>query len=161
MISRQTPRSRDTARVRTITTGLGYMWQMSPKTQLTLQFSRSLQNSTSTLESGEVNGINTVTKTDSYFASDNLAFSLNTRLTHRISAGILLNGVHTKTSVATTGLEEQENRQFHFPLSANLNYLLSEWVRFSFDYTFSYRKGNEKADANRAHTWLWSTHISI
>ncbi len=164
----QQPRSRDTAESNTVTAGIGYIWQLTPKTQMTIQFIRSLQNSTSNLTSGEVDGNSTTTRTDSHFTNDSLSFSLNSRLTRKLTAILTFNGSHVGTTATTSSdaiqnelNEETETAQYGIPVSLQFAYVFARWLRVTSAYTFSYRTGNERTDKNRSHLWQTTATISF
>ena len=136
-----------------MTTGVGYIWQMTPKSQLTTQYIRSLQNSTSNLVSGEVDGPNTTSKTDTHFTNDQLSLSLNTRLSSKLTSRVLFGASHLRTQVEKGGDEDIQTRQFAFPLSVELDYAFRRWIRLLVSYSFAFRTGDEHADTFRTHTW--------
>lgn len=148
----QTPRSKDTAISDTVTTGVGFIYQLTPKTQTTIQFTRAMQNTTTNLVSGEEDGENVTSKTDTHFVNDNLNLALNTTLLRTISLNLTLSGSHTQTKTFKDGDKDSETRQFQFPLSTQVSYNISRWASLVVQYTFTYRMGNEKADKYRAHT---------
>jgi len=137
----------------TYTAGVGYIWQATPKSQITIQAIRSLQNSTSELVSGTVDDDSAVSKTDTYFSNDSLTLSLNTRLTSKISINTTINGSHVRTETHSNQDEDAETRSFTFPFSADVTYAIARWVAMTFGYQFNFRTGNEKTDTFRAHTW--------
>jgi len=148
----QDPRSNDTAIVRTLTTGIGYIWQATPKTQITTEVIRAVQNSTSNLTSGSVNGANTTVRQDAYFNSENLTVSLNSRLMKRLTVTLSLTATHTRNKTFKGGDEDIESRQFTFPTSIVLDYIIRDGINLNFAYSFAYRMGNEQDENNRAHT---------
>jgi hypothetical protein len=145
--SHQSPRSEDTSTVNTLTAGAGYIWQATPKTQLTIQYIYSLQNSTSAPPGGTADGI---VKDETYFYNDSITVSMNSRLTRKITSTLTANMSHTRTKSfeGDTG----ETRQFTFPFTVSLTYLINRWARLRLSYTFSFRTGDEKPDTYRAHT---------
>lgn len=147
--SHQTPRSLDTESINTYKIGAGYIWQMTPKTQITLQAIRSLQNSTSNSVAG--GDENATVKTDSYFLNDSLNVSVNSRINRKLTAIFKTGITHFRNKVSKTGDEETEGRQWTFPTSLTVNYLIKRWMTLRFDYTFAYRTGNEKSDTYRNH----------
>jgi len=157
----QTPRSRDTAEVNSVTTGLGYIWQMTPKTQMTSQYTREFRNSTSDLVSGSVDGPNVTTKVDTHFVSDNISFSINSRLLKKLTAILTVSGLHTRTKTFNERNVEgdTETRQFSFPIDISLNYAIRRTIIWSMKYAFAFRTGNEKSDTSRAHTWRTSLRL--
>lgn len=152
--AKQVPRSTDTAESRTITIGAGTLWQMSPKTQISVQYIRALQNSTSELASGEVDGTNTVTRVDTHFKNENFSVSFNSRLKRKLSAVLTAAITHTRNKTFSDAVDDSvETRQFSFPLSAAVTYTVRKWMHLNFSYAFNFRTGNEKFDTSRAHTW--------
>lgn len=159
--SHQVPRSRDTATVNTVTTGVGYIWQMSGKTQLTVQLIRSQQNSTSDLVEGDVDGDGTTVKTDNYFTNNSLSLSLNSRLSTRLTTGLTFNGSHVNTRVLKDGSKDSETTQFMFPFTWNATVFIKRWIALTMSYTFTYRTGYEKADRFRDHLLQTSVRIAV
>ncbi len=159
-LNHQTPKSKESAKSNTYTAGLGFIWQMTPKTQLTTQYIRSVQNTTSDLLSGEVNGSGTTSKQDSHFYNDSISFSLNSRLASKLTAVLTFNMSTVRTRVEKDGNKENETLQMSFPATFSANYVLARWARLSTSYTFGYRTGNEKPDKNRAHTLITSMNVS-
>ncbi|MDA9101328.1 hypothetical protein N9K06_01485 [Omnitrophica bacterium] len=150
--SYQDPRSRDTAIVKTSTIGIGYLWQMTPKTQISTEFIRSVQNSTSDLVSGDRDGINTTSKTDTHFVSENITISLNSRLMKKLTATVTWTGTHTRNKTFKEGDEDVESRQFTFPVSVGINYIIRKGINLNLRYSFAYRRGDEQDENSRAHT---------
>lgn len=153
--SHQTPKSTDTATVNTYTVGLGYIWQWTGKTQITVQAIRALQNSTSDLVSGSLDGedgapIATV-KNDSRVTNESISASLNSRLSSRLTATSTINFTHSHTSVLKGGSKDSETTQYSFPITLGAIYYLRRWATVSLGYTFTYRTGYEKSDRYRDH----------
>lgn len=157
--NRQDPRSTDTASVNTITLGLGHAWQLTPKTQLSSQVTRSMQNTTSNLTSGSVNGANTVVRSDTRITTDNLSFSVNTRLLRKLTTTASVAMTHSKTTVRKADDPLEESRQWTFPVSFNFSYAVRRWMTWSAGYAFSFRTGNEKSETSRSH--LWKTDVRM
>lgn len=155
--SHQTPRSEDTASVNTYKIGAGYIWQMTPKTQMILQAIRSLQNSSSNSVAGEDE--NTTVKTDAYFLNDSINFSVNSRLNRKLTAVFTTGLSHFRNKVSKTGDEDTETRQWTFPTSVTLNYLIKRWLTLRLNYSFAYRTGNEKNDTYRNHILTSSVNM--
>lgn len=157
--SRQVPRALDTPRGRTITVGLGFIHQITPKSQGTMQFIRQLQNTTSNVDqpatdAAPVGAGAQVTKLDTHFVNDSLSFSLNSRLTRKIQAVLTMNASHVRTKAEQVPpAEDLKTRQFTFPLSLGLTYLVNRWATLRLAYTFAFRTGNEKQDTYRSHLW--------
>ncbi len=160
-VGHQTPKSRDTAAVNTVSTGIGYIWQLTPKTQMTIQLIRSLQNTTSDLVSGSLDGENATVKTDSYFSNNSFSVSLNSRLNSKLTAILNLNLSHLRSHTTKDGEKDSESQQIGFPFSITFNYVFKRWVRLTTGYTFSYRIGDEKTDYVRDHLWASSVNISV
>ncbi len=154
--SHQTPQSRDTAEVNTITTGLGYIWQVTGKTQMTLQLIRSLQNSTSDTITDMI-----VTKNDTYFYNESYSLSLNSRLTRKLTGVLNWNMSHSYTRVEKDGNKDNETTHWTFPTSLIFTYLLRRWAILTVGYTFSYQTGYEKTDRYRDHLWQTSLRFSF
>lgn len=167
----QMPKSRDTATVNTVTTGLGYIWQMTPKTQLLVQYINSMQNSTSnvapaagedaaaTIDAGAEDQA-TVGKSDSRFHNNSVSLSLNSRLTRKLSAVLTINPNYLTTSTASDvevaeGQEEPDTgtKQYGSSFSISFTYTIKRWMVLTSGYSFNYRWGDERADKNRAHLW--------
>lgn len=158
----QKPRSRDTATVNTYTVGTGYIWQMTPKTQMTVQLIRSQQNSTSDLVSGGLDGGENVTvKNDSHFTNNSATLSLNTRLSTKFTSIFSFNASHSKTSVLKDGQKDSETTQFLFPLSWSGTYFIRRWISLTLGYTFTYRTGYEHADHFKSHLLQTAVRIAI
>lgn len=157
----QKPRSRDTATVNTWTTGVGYIWQMTPKTQMTVQLIRSQQNSTSDLVSGSLDAENTTVKNDSHFTNNGLTLSLNTRLSTRFTSIFSLNASHSQTSVLKDGQKDSETTQYLFPLGWTGTYFIRRWISLTLGYTFTYRTGYEHADHFKSHLLQTAVRILI
>lgn len=151
----QTPKSRDTEAINTYTMGVGYIWQITGKTQLTLQAIRSLQNTSSNLESGTLDGENgepiATSKTDSRITNDSISASLNSRLSSRLTATSTINFSHTHTGLLKGVSKDGEITQFTFPVGFGMTYYIKRWATLSLGYTFAYRTGYEKQDRYRDH----------
>ncbi len=147
--SHQTPRSEDTETIDTITAGVGYIWQATPRTQLGLNYIYSLQNSTSDLvgSSGET------VKTDDYFYNNSLAVSINTRLTPKITQSFNQSFSFTRNKSSGGGGAGSGGGggQFTYPLSLGYSYLVNRWTRVRIAYTFAFRTGDEKEDSYIDH----------
>ena len=157
----QTPKSRDTAVSNTYTAGIGYIWQMTGKTQMTTQIIRSLQNSTSDLVSGDVNGENVTSKSDTHFTNDSISLSLNTRLNTKLSTNFTVNGSRVKTVAFKDGDKDSETMQIMFPVSWTITYFVRRWLALNFGYTFTYRVGNEENDFFRSHLLRANMRLSF
>lgn len=165
---RQTARSRESPNSNKITAGIGYLWQWTAKTQLTVQLMRSLQNSSVELTSGEVDGVNTTSKTDVYFTHDILSFSANSRLTRKLDAKLTFNISHFQNKTEKRGsnenirdLEDTETRQFTFPFEAGLTYRLHRSATLNVGYLFAYRQANEKQEKYRMHEVNTSLRLTV
>ncbi len=159
---KQTPKSADTAESTGLTLGAGYIWQLTSKTQTTIQAIRSLQNTTSDLVSGSPDdGEHEISKTDSHYYNDSLTWSLNSRLTNKFTANFSANISRNKTKAQTTVDEETETQQISFPLSLTINYVIRRWMILTLGYTFSYRVGNEENDFYRSHLYKASMRLTF
>ena len=158
--SHQTPRSRDTEVSNTYKLGTGYIWQWTPKTQITVQAIRSLQNSSSDLISGSAEDGVTI-KTDSYFINDQINIAVNSRINRKLTTIGSIGLSHLRNKVSKTGDENIETRQWTFPTSISVNYLLKKWMQLRFRYTFAYRTGDEDADRYRAHTLVSGVNMTF
>jgi len=154
--SRQVPKSSDGSTVNTVTAGLGYIYQMTPKTQGTLQYVRSFQNSTSEVVQGTDD---TTVKNGSYVIVDNLSFSLNSRLTQKLTASLSAGATHTGTKNFEDDKKTSDSGQFSFPFTIAANYLINRWARLRVSYTFSVAVGDEKEDYYRDH--MLSTGLNL
>ena len=161
----QAPREQTTAVVKTFSTGIGYIWQWTPKTQLTVQLLRSIQNSTSNAVGTSIDaaaGNDTqVVKTDSYFTNNSATLALNTRLNSRLKAVLNWNVFLSTTHTQASGKSDTDTAQWGFPVSITLTYFVKRWVTLTSSYTYSYRLGNEKDDRNRASIWKNQMHLSF
>ncbi len=162
--SHQSPRSADTAVVNTVTAGVGYIWQMTPKTQLLVQYINSIQNTTSkavdTLDAAATDET-TVTKTQTRFMNNSLSFSLNARLNRKLTAVLSFNPYYFTTHTSASEDTDSDSKQLGFPTSLNLTYNVKRWLVLTTGYTFLYRTGDEYADKSRAHTWKSSARLSF
>lgn len=158
--SYQIPRSTTEAdRTRDWTLGAGYIWQMTPKTQMTVEATRSLINSTSDLASGTTAEPTRVIREDQNVVSDNVSLSFNSELKRQITAVLTSTVSHVRQKTLNDGIKESETRQFTFPISLGVIYKLSKWVTFNIRYTFSFRTGDEHADTYRSHLWRANVRI--
>lgn len=148
----QSPRSLETPTAHTINVGTGYIYQVTPKTQMILQVLRSQQNSSSDASAGVSDqGDNFDTaKSDVSFTNNSVSFSLNSRLTRKINAVLNFTASHLKTA-APEGSDSNTITQFSFPSSIAVDYLLKRWIRVRLAYSFAFRTGYEKTDNYRAH----------
>lgn len=146
---RQTPRSLESEKSNSYTVGTGYIFQMTPKTQLTFQWIRQFQNSSSNQVGGS--NQNAVTKQDTHFVNDNMSISLNSRFRRKLQAGLTLSASHLNTRVERGGDEDLETLQWTFPVQATMTYLIKRWIQLRFGYTFTFRTGNEENDRFRSH----------
>ncbi|HTL46906.1 MAG TPA: hypothetical protein VL688_02450 [Verrucomicrobiae bacterium] len=156
--SHQTPRSLDTAAINTIKLGTGYILQLTPKSQLTFQAIRSIQNSTSNSPNEESV---TATKSDEHFTHDNISISLNTRLNRKLTAIADVGFSHFRNKVSKTGDEDNETRQLSFPISLTFNYMIAKWIQYRLRYTFAFRTGDETADTYVAHTLMTGVNMTF
>lgn len=148
----QSPRSFETGTVNTVTAGLGYIWQMTAKTQMTVQLIRSMQNTTSNLISGDVEGDSVTEKQDIHYTNNSVSYSINSRLTRKLTAVLAVTpSLATTHTDATRENEEDENTQITLPVSISATYPLTRQASLNVGYTFSYRRADEKADEHRVH----------
>ena len=150
----QIPKSRDTATVNTFTAGIGYIWQMTPKTQVLAQYINSMQNSTSNAASGTDAGAQAdavTTKTDSRFHNNSLSLSLNSRLTRKLNATMTISPNYLTTSTSSGEEQESDGKQYGSSISLVLNYTVKRWAVLTTGYSFTYRWGDERNDKNRAN----------
>ncbi len=145
--SHQSPRSEDTSTVNTVTAGLGYIWQATPRTQIGLNYIYSLQNTTS----DTVGDTDETVKTDDYFYNNSLAVSINTRLTKKITQSFNQSFSFTNSKSSGSGSGGSGGGQFTYPLSLGYSYLINRWMRARISYTFSFRTGDEKQDSYIDH----------
>jgi len=132
-VGRQTPRSDETPKVKSVKVGAGYIWQWTPKTQIVIQAIRSLQNSTSEEVVGGAEDESV--KSDSHFTNDALSISLNSRLHSKLFAIFTASIAHVKSKVEKDGDETTEERTFTFPLNFTLNYAIKRWAQLRLSYT--------------------------
>lgn len=137
----------------TLTFGAGYIWQMRPKVQTTVQLTRGFSNTTSESVTGGTDDTAVVTKTDNYAVNDNLALSLNYRMASKITLSGSAGVSHTRTKNFTDDLKDAETRIFTFPFTTTIALNLTSWLSMNFRYNFSFKTGDEKADTSRVHTW--------
>ena len=147
---------------KTYTVGAGYVWQATPKTQLSMQLRRQLQNTTSDLVSGDVDGSAVTTREDSYVINDNASISINSRLRDNIRWNATISMDHTQNKVnKEQGQDEDvETRQFNFPFKFEVQFLITRWLTLSLNYDFRYRHGSEKGDLLRDHIWAARINVS-
>ncbi len=145
----------------TMTFGTGYIWQVTPKTQTSVQLTRGFSNTTSESVTGDTSDTAVVTKTDNYAVNDNLALSLNYRMTSRITVSNSMGVSHTRTETFTTDQEDAETRIFTFPVTAGFALNLTSWLSMNFRYNFSFKTGDEKTDTSRVHTWTSAMSMSF
>ena len=153
--SHQTPRSRESSQSNLFKTGAGYIWQITPKTQMTLQFIRSLQDSTSEIvtssSTGSASSQPQTQKTDTHFVNESLSLSLNSRLTKKLTTIFTMNGSHFRSKVEKGGDKTSQEQQWTSPISLTLVYALRRWITVTTGYTFAYRRGDAKAEEHRSH----------
>ena len=168
----QTPRSRDTATVNTVTTGVGYVLQLTPKSQMTVQLLRSMQNSTSntitssdtsasSIAAADAAGTDQTAKSTTHFTHDSITLSFNSRLTSKMTGILVLNGSHFSTHVAKGGSKDNETMQISFPISLSVTYFLQRWINMTLGYTFAYRVADEKPDNYRSHAVVLGMHFVL
>jgi hypothetical protein len=138
--------------------GTGYVWQMTPKTQVNLQIIRSIQNSTSNLVAGTENE---TTKQDVHFSNDMVNVSINSRLTEKLTAVMRASLSHVRNEVEKEGDEDVKTRQISSPLSLTLTYWFKRWLQLRLDYSFAYRWGSEKQDRYRLHQITTGVHLQF
>ncbi|MCB9800110.1 MAG: hypothetical protein H6757_05070 [Candidatus Omnitrophica bacterium] len=159
-VNKSLPQSTDGSTSTSINTGLGYTWQMTPKVQMTFQYTRGLTNTTSESQ-GDPTDDATVTRTDTYAVNDNFSISFNHRLAQKISLSLTGGASHTRTVTLIDANKDSETRQFTFPFTFGATYVLTRWMRFNFRYNFSFRTGDEKSDTSRVHTYSSSMSMSF
>ncbi len=159
--SHQEPKSRETPVSNGVTSGIGYILQMTGKTQGILQLIHALQNTSSDIIGLNTDGVEQTTKTDAHFANTSLSLSFNSRLTRKMTGIATFNASLFRSKVAKTGDEETESTQLSFPMSLSINYVLSRWIRVSAGYTFAYRMGPEKLDRYKAHSFTTAMNINF
>ncbi len=161
----QSPREQSTAVVKTLNVGLGYIWQMTPKSQFTLQLVRGVQNSTSNAvgtTDAAATGDTPVVKTDSYSTNTSATISLNTKLNARLKATLNWNVSLSSSHTSTEGADPTDDGlQWGYPVSFTLTYFVKRWITFTSGYAYAYRLGNERTDWSRAHTWKNQVHLSF
>ena len=154
--TRTTPKSNGTAFSNGLTAGLGYIWQMTGKTQLTAQVTESLQNSTS-----KVDDAVTPTKSVTYTTNENYALSLNSRLNKKLSSVLNWSMARSFTTTLKNKGREGQTIQWTFPASLTLTYIINRWMTVIAGYTFTYKTGYEKPDRSRDHLWQFSTRLAF
>ena len=163
---RQVPREQSGSIVNTFNTGIGYIWQWTPKTQLTLQVTRSQQNSTSNPADNSTAASATVEtpleKTSTYIKNSSASLSVSSRLNSKLRA--TLTGTFNYTTTHSTGGEEDKDADHAndgYQVSAALSYFFSRYLSFASSYTFQARMGDESSDASKGHTWKNGMQISF
>jgi hypothetical protein len=159
--SHQQPKSLETATSNTVTTGIGYVLQMTAKTQGVLQLIRALQNTTSDSAGFNTDGVEQASKTDAHYANTSLSLSVNSRLTRKLTTVINFSASYFQSKVSKTGDEDTEAEQLSFPVGVSINYVLSRWVKLVAGYTFAYRMGNEKFDHFKAHIFNTAMNVTF
>lgn len=163
---RQVPREQSGSIVNTFNTGAGYIWQWTPKTQLTLQITRSQQNSTSNPADNSTAASATaetaLEKTSTYIKSSSASLSLNSRLNSKLRA--TLTGAFNYTTTHSTGGAadtDADHAQDGYQISAALSYFFSRYLSFVSSYTFQARMGDESSDASKGHSWKNGMQLSF
>ncbi|HLD49600.1 MAG TPA: hypothetical protein VJC08_00225 [bacterium] len=163
---KQVPRELSGSIVKTLNTGVGYIWQWTPKTQLTLQLVRSQQNSTSNPADNSTAASATaetvVEKTSTYIKNTSGSLALNSRLNSKLRA--TLTGTLNYSTTHTDGGApdaDADHAQYGYQVSVALSYLFSRYLSFASSYTFQARMGDESSDASKGHTWKSGMQISF
>lgn len=157
----QIPKSQGGATINGVTSGLGYIWQMTPKTQFLIQYITSYQNSTSNATSGidaAATADTPVTKTSTRFLNNSVSLSLNARLNRKLTAVLNLNPYFTLNYNDAPG-SDPKSASYGLPVSIGLTYIVKRWLTLNTGYTFSYRTGDEHADRSRVNTWKNSARL--
>ncbi|MFZ5802729.1 MAG: hypothetical protein ACOY3K_06440 [Candidatus Omnitrophota bacterium] len=139
----QDPRSKDTSTVDTVTIGLGYIWQATPKLQSSIQLFRSMQNTSSDLVADTTNE---VTKQDVEYTNNSLTLALNSRINRKLAATLSFTASYVKTETEKGNVLDRQDQEFRFPTSLGLRYDPYRWLRFTLDYTFDTRQGPKDQD---------------
>ena len=159
---RQTPRSNESATSSAVNAGLGYILQLTPKTQMLLQFIRSQQNTSTDPDTG-VAGVNVTsnsnttatTKNDDLFTNESLSMAFNSRLLPRLNATLALTVSHFKSTTQrndTVNMEGELDRvNWNLPMQFTVNWMIRRWLFLTTGYTFAYRIGYEVGETNRVH----------
>ena len=155
----QTPRSVEASTSKRFNMGVGYVLQLTPKTQVSLQAIRSQQNTTSdpvpTTNSSDVaadaDDTTQVAKNETHFVGENLILTFNSRLSKKLKALLILSVGHTKNKQADGVNDPQEIEEYQFPLSLELNYQIRRWLKAKFIYAFNYQRAFEEGLSNREH----------
>ncbi len=152
--SHQSPREASTASVNGVTAGVGYIWQMTPKTQILVQYINSWQNSTSKstegLDSAATNETQ-VAKTQTRFHNSSLTVSANARLNRKLTAVLTFNPYFFSTHTAGSAETDSDAHQIGIPASISVTYFVRRWLILTSSYTFTYRTGDEYGDKSRDH----------
>ena len=150
------------SRSTTFTYGTGYIWQLTPKVQTSVQLTRGFSNTTSeSVTEGDVSDEAVVVKTDDYAINDNISLTLNyrmgTKITWNLTSGI--SNTQTKTFV-DEGLNDT-GHLMTFPTTLGITMAFTNWLTTSCRYSFSYKTGNEKTDYSRVHTMTSSMSLNF
>ncbi len=162
--SHQSPRSRDTATVNTMTAGVGYLLQITPKTQGLLQYIYSVQNTTENVldDTAQFDAAATdesvVGKNDSRFYNNSISVGLNTRLNSKLTGVLTVNPYYLVSQMAKSS-SDSDNHQWGLPVSISFTYVLRRWAILTTGYTYSVRLGDEHTNRNRAHMWRNSLRL--
>ncbi len=158
-IQRQTPRSFETPKERGVTVGVGYILQLTPKTQLTTQIIRNVQNTTST--STSTTDESATTRTDSHFTNTSVTISLNSNLNRKISVNLSFTPSYLTTETFEDGDQSSETSQWNWPVNVTLRWILTRWLNVNFGYTFDYRRGKSNVGTYRTHVFKMGANMSF
>ena len=153
--SHQVPKSTDTGEVNTMTTGIGYIWQMTPKTQLTTQLIRAVQFTTSSVpgDSSSPEDDAVPQKTDSHFTNNSITFTASSRLNQKllasVSSGFFYLATHTAKETAAS--EDSETSQIGIPVGISVTYFVRRWLNLTMRYNYNFKSGDEITDKIRTH----------
>ncbi len=152
---RQVPRAFESPKVRGITLGIGYILQLTPKTQLTTQIIRNVQNTSSNAAAGTAGegDSGAITKTDSHFTNTSITLSVNSNLNKKLNANVAFTPSYLTTTTFQNGDQSDETRQWNFPISTTTRYVLTRWLNVSVGYTFDFRRGKSNIGSYRTHVF--------
>ncbi len=154
--SHQDPRSLDTDVVNTVTSRIGYILQLTPKTQALLQYIYSVQNTTAnSAQSGVIDAGATaetvVAKSDARFYNNSISLALNSRLNPKLTGTLAVTPFYMVSQQARQTEESDDARRWGLPVTVSLNYVLRRWLILTSAYTFAYVMGDEHTDRYRSH----------
>ncbi|MDP3919939.1 MAG: hypothetical protein Q8R76_03935 [Candidatus Omnitrophota bacterium] len=168
-LSKQYAKSSVGNNVTTMKLGTGFIWQVTPKMQLSVEAIRELQNSTSNAVASAPGAPEEQTnKPDEHFSNESLNLSINSRLRPKLTliTSVLVSHFRNKITNSQRDLSgltatNEKRRNITIPISVGLQYAVTRWWNWSVDYTYTHRTSDEQPDDFKIHEFFTRTSMNF